>query len=361
MSAVHSQPAVVPAPYVRVENDPVLEIRNLRVDYGYDSSPTHALRDVSLTLGRGEVLGLAGESGCGKSTLAYAATRLLPPPGLVTGGEVIFTGRDGTSQNLLTMSDADLRASRWRDTAIVFQGSMNSLNPVLRIGKQITDAISAHDPSSSKESRTARAAELLELVGIAPDRLRSFPHQLSGGMRQRVMIAMALALEPEVLIMDEPTTALDVVMQRQIVEQIVELRDRLGFSVIFITHDISLLIEIADRIAIMYAGEIVETASADDLYRRPRHPYSRGLLRSFPPLHGPRRELGGIPGSPPDLMHLGAGCPFAARCPFVMEVCREVDPALGATAIASDPAERLVACHLHTEGPVPVELSATRG
>ena len=208
------------------------------------------------------------------------------------------------STDILRLNDTQLRASRWQDLAIVFQGAMNSLNPVFRIGRQIVDGIRAHRPEVSQKEALERSAELLELVGISPDRLRSYPHQLSGGMRQRVMIAMALALDPQVLIMDEPTTALDVVMQRQIVEQIADLRERLGFSVIFITHDVSLLIEIADRIAIMYAGEIVEDAAALDVYQRPRHPYSSALLHSFPPLRGPRRELTGIPGSPPDLSKL---------------------------------------------------------
>ena len=341
---------------------PVLEIRGLSVDYGYGDDPTHVLREVSLTLHRGEVLGLAGESGCGKSTLAYAATRLLPPPGLITGGEVLFTdGVTGSTVDLLQLDDAQLRASRWRDTAIVFQGAMNSLSPVFRIGRQITDAIHAHRPGETRASALARAAELLEMVGISADRLRSYPHQLSGGMRQRVMIAMALALEPQVLIMDEPTTALDVVMQRQIIEEISDLRERLGFSVLFITHDVSLLIEIADRIAIMYAGEIVEDAGAVDVYRRPRHPYSQGLLRSFPPLHGPRRELGGIPGSPPDLQTLAPGCPFAPRCPHVLDLCRTERPPLGPTGFAPAEPDRLVACHLHEPGTVvPADLAVLR-
>ncbi|GIG23533.1 dipeptide/oligopeptide/nickel ABC transporter ATP-binding protein [Cellulomonas chitinilytica] len=347
--------------------DPVLEIRNLSVEYGYDENPTKVLRDVSLTLNRGEVLGLAGESGCGKSTLAYAATRLLPPPGLITGGEVVFRGRDGVEQDILTLSDKDLRASRWQDMAIVFQGAMNSLNPVHRIGRQIVDALQAHVPGISRRDADDRAAHLLELVGISADRVRSYPHQLSGGMRQRVMIAMALALEPQVLIMDEPTTALDVVMQRQIVEQIAELRDRLGFSVIFITHDVSLLIEIADRIAIMYAGEIVEEAHAHDVYRRPRHPYSDGLLHSFPPLRGPRRELTGIPGSPPDLARLPVGCPFRDRCAFAFDACATVSPRLTAPAVPGDTPGRSVACLRHdpaavtaagfTPQPVPDRLS----
>ena len=339
--------------------EPVLQIRNLVVDYGYGDDPTHVLREVSLTLNKGEVLGLAGESGCGKSTLAYAATRLLPPPGIITGGEVLFTRRDGSVVDILKLSDNDLRAARWNDIAIVFQGAMNSLNPVYRVSQQLTDVIKTHRPGLTRRELDDRAAELLELVGISPDRLRSYPHQLSGGMRQRVMIAMALALEPQVLIMDEPTTALDVVMQRQIVEQITDLRERLGFAVIFITHDVSLLIEVADRIAIMYAGEIVESATASEVYRMPRHPYSDGLLGSFPPLHGPRRELGGIPGSPPDLAKPIDGCPYADRCPFAFDRCRVENPVLKQTVFGDLEPERLVACHLHDLplAKVPVQLT----
>lgn len=325
----------------------ILEIRNLSVDYGYGDDRVHALRNVSLSLARGEVLGLAGESGCGKSTLAYAATRLLPPPGLITGGEVLFTDRDGSTRDILKLTDPQLRATRWSDVAIVFQGAMNSLNPVYRIERQITDSIKAHRPHSSAAERRDRAAELLTMVGISADRLRAFPHQLSGGMRQRVMIAMALALEPQVLIMDEPTTALDVVMQRQIVEQIVELRERLGFSVIFITHDVSLLIEIADRIAIMYAGDIVEQGSASQMYRQPRHPYTRGLLSSFPPLHGPRKEMTGIPGTPPDLLALPTGCSYHPRCSFAFDECSKIDPVLGPTRFGTEEPDRSVACLLH--------------
>ena len=327
---------------------PILDIRELVVDYGYGAERVHALRGVNLTLHEGEVLGLAGESGCGKSTLVYAATRLLPPPGLVSGGEAYYYPPDGDPVDLLLMNDRELRASRWQDTAIVFQGAMNSLNPVYRIGRQITDTIAAHRPQWSRRQREDRARELLDMVGIAGDRIQSFPHQLSGGMRQRVMIAMALALEPRVLIMDEPTTALDVVMQRQIIEQIIDLRDRLGFSVIFITHDVSLLVEVADRIAIMYAGEIVEEATATQVYRQPRHPYSYGLLHSFPALRGPKRALLGIPGSPPDLQALPSGCPFRTRCGFAMPECAEIHPELGPTALHEP--DRSVACLLHTAG-----------
>ncbi|PJI93901.1 ABC transporter ATP-binding protein [Luteimicrobium subarcticum] len=361
--AVDTTPASSPRPATartRAEGTgarPILEIKDLAVDYGYGENRVKALRGVNLTLHEGEVLGLAGESGCGKSTLVYGATRLLPPPGLISAGEVLYHPADGSAPiDLLRQSDADLRAGRWQDIAVVFQGAMNSLNPVHRIGRQLEDAIKAHRPKSTGKEREARSRELLEMVGISAERVRSYPHQLSGGMRQRVMIAMALALEPRVLIMDEPTTALDVVMQRQILEQVQDLRDRLGFAVIFITHDVSLLVEVADRIAIMYAGEIVEEASASDVYRRPRHPYSYGLLHSFPPLHGPRRELQGIPGSPPDLQNLPSGCPFRVRCKHVMPECADVHPELGRTAF--DEPRREVACLLHDAGhQVPEELS----
>ena len=341
---------------------PVLRIRGLNVKYGYDDTAVHALRDVDLTLHAGEVLGLAGESGCGKSTLAYAATRLLPPPGVITGGEVLFTSKkDGRTHDLFTLDDARLRAHRWQETAIVFQGAMNSLNPVYRIERQLTDAIRAHRRGTSAADRRRRAIELLDMVGISADRLSSYPHELSGGMRQRVMIAMALALEPQVVIMDEPTTALDVVMQRQIVEQLTRLRRELGFSVVFITHDVSLLIELADRIAIMYAGRIVEDATADEVYHRPRHPYTHGLLHSFPPLHGPRQQLAGIPGSPPDLMALPAGCGFAPRCTMVLDQCHRDSPMLTGTAFEPDEPHRRVACFQHELAPsrLPESLSIT--
>ncbi len=333
------------------DDDIVLDIRDLHVDYGFDATPSHVLKGVDLQLRRGEILGLAGESGCGKSTLAYAATRLLPPPGIITGGQAIFTGRDGETFDILQLSDADLQRTRWEQTAIVFQGAMNSLNPVHRIGDQIVDGILAHRPHVGRRAARDRARELLDLVGIARDRVRDYPHQLSGGMRQRAMIAMALALDPQLLIMDEPTTALDVVMQRQIIARIMKLREELDFSVIFITHDVSLLIEMADRIAIMYAGEIVEEAAANDVYRRPRHPYSKALLSSFPPLRGPRRSLQGIPGSPPDLSRAVVGCPFAPRCPYVFDRCRVQDPRLlHPTVGGRGPEDRVVACHLHDPG-----------
>lgn len=329
---------------------PLLEVSDLRVDYGIGPDAVHAVQGASLTLRHGEVLGLAGESGSGKSTLAYAVTRLLRSPGVITGGEVRLNVAPGNTHDLLAAGPHELRGLRWNHLAVVMQSAMHALNPVLPVGSQLTDVLQAHRPDLDRAARRARAGELLELVGIPAGRLTSFPHELSGGMRQRVMIAMAIALDPPILIMDEPTTALDVVTQREILEEITALRDRLDFSVLFITHDLSLLIEIADRIAVMYAGRLVETAGASELYRGPRHPYSLGLLRSFPALHGPRRTMTGIPGSPPDLRQLPSGCVFHPRCPYVMDRCRIQAPPLvtippGAASTGRG-GEHLAACWL---------------
>jgi peptide/nickel transport system ATP-binding protein len=249
---------------------------------------------------------------------------------VITSGSVIYRGSrlPAGGVDLMEQTSRELRKLRWREISVVFQSAMNALNPVLRVRDQLGDAIDAHVKLRRREKHD-RLAELLDLVGIPPERLRSYPHELSGGMRQRVMIAMALAAEPEVVIMDEPTTALDVVVQKEILAQVVELQNRLRFAVLFITHDLSLLLEIADRIAVMYAGRIIEVGSAEKIRNEPSHPYTQGLLRSFPSLHGARRELAGIPGAPPDLRTLPAGCPFVPRCPHAGERCREIDMSLG--------------------------------
>jgi len=341
--------------------EPVLEIRNLSVSYGMGDSEVKALDDVTLTLRRGEVLGLAGESGSGKSTLVYGATRLLSPPGVVTSGSVLYHPADGSAAvDILRVDDRELRRLRWSEIAMVFQGSMNSLSPVFKVERQLIDVIAKHQPHTTRRQRVVRARELLTMVGIPQDRLSAYPHQLSGGMRQRIMIAMAMALQPDVVIMDEPTTALDVVMQRQILQEILRLRSEVNFSVIFITHDVSLLIELADRIAIMYAGRIVEEGASHEVYRNPQHPYTYGLLNSFPSLHGERKAVVGIPGSPPDLQRMPSGCPFNPRCRWAFEDCTEVMPPLEVSGQA--PREgHLVACHLHrTSGALPVELTPRR-
>ena len=332
MSAgVEPREMTVPAPATASDEtrEPVLEIKDLSIAYRTGAADVRAVRGVDLTLHRGEVVGLAGESGCGKSTLAYGSIRLLRPPAVITGGSVTYRGRRAGvgSVDVLAASPAQLRALRWREIAIVFQSAMNSLNPVLRVRDQLLDAIGAHLPLTV-EQKHDRIVELIEMVGIPRTRLKSYPHELSGGMRQRVMIAMALAAEPEVVIMDEPTTALDVVVQRDILAEIFELKSRLGFSVLFITHDLSLLLEIADRVAIMYAGQLVESGAREQIHLRAAHPYTNGLLTSFPKLRGPRVKLSGIPGSPPDLRGALTGCPFQPRCGFATDACATVDMSL---------------------------------
>ncbi|GAT72710.1 ABC transporter ATP-binding protein [Microbacterium hydrocarbonoxydans] len=271
-------------------SEAVLTARNVSIEYEVDP-PVKAVRDVSLTLNRGEILGLAGESGCGKTTLAYGMNRLLKAPALMTGGEILFHDRDGSDIDVVGLDGEGLRAFRWDKISMVFQGAMNSLNPVIPVRAQIFDIFDTHRPGMSRRDRQARAEELLTLVGVEPTRLTSFPHELSGGMRQRMMIAMALALDPQVMIMDEPTTALDVVVQRGIIREIMRLRERLGFAVIFITHDLPMLIEISDRIAVMLQGRIVEEGTAEEIYRNPQHDYTKKLLSSFPSLRGERGDF----------------------------------------------------------------------
>jgi len=339
-----------------------LEVTNLSVDYGGGTEPLHAVDDVSLVLRRGEMLGLAGESGSGKSTLAYAMTRLLRPPGEVTAGQVRYHPRSGPPVDVLAMTADELRQFRWTELSIVFQSAMNALNPVMPVRVQIDDVLRAHRPQMDRQARRERIAELLGLVGIPADRTKAYPHELSGGMRQRVTIALALALEPEIIVMDEPTTALDVVIQRQILHEISRLRDQLGFAIVFITHDLSLLIETADTIAIMYAGRLAELAPARELYRFPRHPYSHGLLNSFPALHGKQSNRTGIPGSPPDLRAVPDGCPFHPRCRWVHEPCRRLVPALTLSPAPADSPAHQVACHLYGAGrtaPVSLDLEAS--
>ncbi|MGH3732427.1 MAG: ABC transporter ATP-binding protein [Acidimicrobiales bacterium] len=342
-------------------NGRILEVTDFCVEYGLGDDAVRAVDHVDLHLERSKVLGVAGESGSGKSTLVYAMTRLLRPPGVITGGEVRFRlaqANDGGQEvlDLVAASERELRSVRWSQISIVLQSALNALNPVVRVGSLFEQVLKTHRPAMPKRERRDRSVELLSLVGLSEDRLARYPHELSGGQRQRIMIALALTLDPQLVIMDEPTTALDVVTQREIINELFELRSRFGFAMIFITHDLSLLVELADEIVVMYAGRIVERASAMALYEAPRHPYTSGLLNSFPPMHGARSELTGIPGSPPDLSDLPSGCVFHPRCPYAFERCSRESPTLAEI----DGTGRSVSCWLHSgqDGVrVPVALS----
>jgi peptide/nickel transport system ATP-binding protein len=300
--------------------EPLLSIRDLSVDYITDRGPVRAIDHVSLDLERGEILGVAGESGSGKTTLAQALLRILPAPGVITSGEVIFEGRD-----VLALEEPELRELRWRRISMVFQSAMDALNPVITVGEQITDTLLAHGASRPRASRE-RAGDLLEMVGMPRDRIDGYAHQLSGGMRQRVGIALALALEPSLVILDEPTTALDVIVEREILEQIRGLQQRLGFGVLFITHDLARMLQFSDRVAVFYAARLAEVGSATELRTAPKHPYTQGLLRAFPSVLGDGVEHESIPGAPPSLVNPPSGCRFHPRCPLAVDVCRERNP-----------------------------------
>jgi len=313
---------------------PVLEVNDLVVEYG----SVRAVDRVSLAVAPGEFLAIVGESGCGKSTLLFAIARLLSPPARIVSGDVHFQGND-----MVTLDEDELRHVRWRHYSVVMQSAMNALNPVLTIGAQLRDAIKAHENMPDSKIR-ARSEEVMRLVGIDPVHLKSYPHQLSGGMRQRSMIAMALVFTPELVIMDEPTSALDVVAQRSLMLQIKELQKKIGFAAIFVTHDMSLVSHFSDRLAVMYAGQVMEIGPTNKVFSDPKHPYSSGLLGSFPSIRGPREALAGIPGSPPDLAHPPAGCRFNPRCPKVMPHCRTIEPPFYQREDAD------IRCHLYADG-----------
>jgi peptide/nickel transport system ATP-binding protein len=314
---------------------PLLDVKDLTVEYSTDAGPVCAVDHVSLEVAPGEFVGIVGESGCGKTTLLFAIARLLSPSCDVVSGSVRLHGRD-----LLAMDEAALREIRWRDYSVVMQSAMNALNPVLTVGAQLVDTIDAHEAMPAREAHE-RSASLLRLVGIDPVHLKSYPHQLSGGMRQRAMIAMALVFTPELVIMDEPTSALDVVAQRSLMLEIKELQRQIGFAAVFVTHDMSLVSHFSDRLAVMYAGQIVELGKTRDLFDDPKHPYTRALMASFPSITGPKEVLQGILGSPPDLLHPPAGCRFHPRCPLVTERARTQVPPM--TAVGTT----LVRCHLY--------------
>jgi len=299
---------------------PLLEVKGLKIYYFTLRGVVKAVDNVSFTLERGESLAIVGESGSGKSTLGYGLIRLVPPPGRIVEGEIILDGTD-----LTKLPESRIRREiRWKRISMVFQGALNALNPVKRVGDQIVDAILAHESVTKKEA-LQRAMELLKAVGIDPRRVNNYPHEFSGGMKQRVVIAMALALNPDIVIADEPTTALDVVVQAQILNLLKKLKQERKMSIILITHDLSLVAELADKVAIMYGGKLVEIGSSDDIYTDPKHPYTKGLMASIPRLGG-KKELYWIPGNPPDLRSPPPGCRFHPRCPYAMDICRVKEP-----------------------------------
>jgi peptide/nickel transport system ATP-binding protein len=318
-------------------SSPLLEVSDLSVDYITDAGDVRAVDRVDIDVQPSEFLAIVGESGCGKSTLLFAIAQLLSPPAEIAGGTVVFKGRD-----MVRLTENELRHIRWRDYSVVMQSAMNALNPMKSIEAQFRDTIEAHDDMSRKAIRE-RSAEVLHLVGIDAVHLKSYPHQLSGGMRQRAMIAMALLFTPDLVIMDEPTSALDVVAQRSLMSQIKELQKRLGFAVIFVTHDMSLVRHYSDRLLVMYAGQVAELGDTSALFEDPLHPYTKGLLDAFPSIRGPRRPLTGIPGSPPDLARPPSGCRFHPRCPVAMAQCSTTEPDLYEVAGIR------VRCLLHAE------------
>lgn len=323
----------------------LLDIRNLNVWYATDRGEAKAVNGLDMTVQRGEIFGLAGESGCGKSTLITAIMRLTRLPAHVQSGEAVFypMGENGKTSpvDLLTLNPTDMRPLRWRNISYIPQSAMNVLNPVLKIEEQIIDVARTHSNMNQKQARE-RVIDQLEMVGLSKTVAKMFPHELSGGMKQRVTIASAVVLKPDLLIADEPTTALDVNVQRVILQELIDIREKLGLTILYVTHDMAVHAEIADRIGIMYAGLIVEVGDAKDILRDPLHPYSRALVESIPEIGGERKRIEGLPGAVPSPLAWPTGCPFHPRCSRVMSICKEERPVL-----REQSAGRVVACHLY--------------
>jgi len=317
----------------------LLKVEDLRMYYNTTAGEVKAVDGINFELNEKEVLGIVGESGCGKSSLASTLIRLLPTNARIASGKIVLEGKD-----LVTMPDAEIRRTvRWTKISVVPQGAMNSLNPVFRVGDQIAESITSHIGMEASEAK-ARTRELLTLVGIDPSRARHYPHEFSGGMKQRAMIAMALSLSPKILIADEPTTALDVIVQAGIVELLLGIRRDLGLAIVLISHDLALVAQMSDTVAVMYAGKIVEQGESKRVYLTPFHPYTAGLRKAFADIRKPKQPLVSIPGFPPDLIEPPPGCRFTARCPYAKEICRAEDPAL----VEAEPGH-LVACHFWKE------------
>ena len=318
---------------------PVLSVEGLTTHYRTLRGWVHAAEDVTFQVEQGQALGLAGESGCGKSTVALSLLKILPQGGVIRKGKIMFEGQD-----LVPLNENQMRKIRWKGVSIVFQGAMNALNPVYKVGDQISEAIKTHDPKIANTEVKERVAKLLETVGIEPSRADNYPHEFSGGMRQRALIAMALASNPSLVVADEPGTALDVIVQAQILRLLRGLKDKLGLSMILISHDLSIIAETCEKVAIMYAGRIVEYGDAVSIFKDPKHPYTQGLIKAFPSIKGERVRLTSIPGSPPDLLDPPKGCRFNPRCPYVMDICKRVEPTLEEHG---EDKGHLASCHLY--------------
>ena len=319
---------------------PLLNVQNLTTYYLTRRGAVRAAEGVSFTLEKGESLGLAGESGCGKTTVALSLLKILPPGGRIVNGKVIFKGI-----NIVGLNETEMRKKiRWKGISIVFQGAMNALNPVFKIGDQIVEAIKIHEPGTTRKEAKERGKKLLEMVGIEPSRIDNYPHEFSGGMRQRALIAMSLACNPEMLIADEPGTALDVIVQAQVLRLMRELKNRLNLSLIMISHDLSMIAEVCEKIAIMYAGYLVEYGDIVNIYKEPLHPYTQDLIKSFPSIKAPKQKMTSIPGTPPDLLNPPPGCRFHPRCKYAMNICKKKVPEMRKVA-----RNHFVACHLVKE------------
>jgi len=317
---------------------PILQLDGLTTNYRTMRGWVKAAEDVSFEIEKGEALGVVGESGCGKTTVALSILKILPQGARIRGGRILFEGND-----LVPLSDRQMRKIRWKGISIVFQGAMNALNPVFKVGDQIIEAIRLHEPDVSKSDAKRRAEALLEMVGVEPSRVDNYPHEFSGGMRQRALIAMALAANPKLLIADEPGTALDVIVQAQVLQLMRSLKEKLGLSMMMISHDLSIVAEVCEKIAIMYAGHIVEYGDIDAIFKEPLHPYTQGLIGAFPSIKGDRKKLISIPGQPPDLLDPPAACRFHPRCPYAMDVCRKEKPEMKKVGTGN----HYVSCYLY--------------
>jgi len=319
---------------------PLLQVQELTTQYRILRGWVKAAENVNFEIEKGEALGVVGESGCGKTTVALSILKILPMGGRVRKGKIIFDGTD-----LVPLNDKEMRKIRWKGISIVFQGAMNAMNPVFKVGDQIVEAIRLHEPNVSKAEAWRRAQALFEMVGVEGSRVRNYPHEFSGGMRQRALIAMALASNPKLLIADEPGTALDVVVQAQVLQLMRSLKEKLGLSMMVISHDLSLVAEVCEKIAIMYAGHVVEYGDSESVFKEPLHPYTQGLLGAFPSIKGDRKKLTSIPGQPPDLLDPPSGCPFHPRCPYAMDICKTAFPEM--KKAGSDSSNHTVACYLY--------------